>query len=237
MESFATSFAVLCHPGTIHELEVQNSGSTWDNFDLLWASALSAARRGEITHFVMLHADVEPELNWLDILLAEMDRMEADMISVVIPIKDPRGVTTCGIGDPNNRWAPWRRFTVRETAAFPPTFSADDTGYPGWPLLHNHGCFAADLRKEVFFRVDQHGTLRAFFDFPRRVYEKPDGSFALACESEDWYFSRCLYELGAKTFATTKVKLNHATGSVKYPNFGAWGDEHDEESRFKWGDA
>jgi hypothetical protein len=217
-----------------HDVFITNAGTGWDDFNSVWCDALNAAERGEITHFAMLHSDISPDAGWLDVLLDELDRLDADLVSVPSPIKDVRGLTSSGIGNPDNRWSPLRRFTVRELERFPETFDAGDVGYAGLPLLHNTGCWACDLRRPSFFQEDD-GNLVAFFDFPRRVYRAENGSWVNACESEDWYFSRMLHNLGASTFITRKVKLCHR-GVMDFPNHGNWGTylAGDENTKALW---
>ena len=215
-----------------HNVRHDSSIGTWDNFNDLLGKALNAAEAGEIRAFAMIHADVRPFADgWLDSLAAEMDRLGADLVSVAVPIKDERGLASCGIGDPENHWAPLKRFTMRELFKLPETFNAADAGYPGLPLLHNNGCWIANLKSPVFFQETEDGTNQAFFQFPKRLYRDPvTGKWRLAGESEDWYFSRCLHELGAKTYITRKVQLAHI-GECEFPNDRPWGTlETDDRS-------
>jgi hypothetical protein len=50
-------------------------------FDQLWAMALNHADAGEATHFAMHHDDVGTGPDWLGVLLAELDRLDADLVS------------------------------------------------------------------------------------------------------------------------------------------------------------
>lgn len=219
-----------------HEVQIMNSGNSWDNFNTLWAAALNAFEQGMFTHFAMIHTDVIPCPGWIDVLMDELDDRRADLCSAIIPIKDSRGATTTGIGDPADSWSPFRRFTVRELMTMPETFSAGDVGYEGWPLLHTSGLWVADLSREVFRQTDADGNLIAIFEFQRRIARRDDGKWEVACESEDWYFSRRLWELGANTIATRKVSLRHA-GGVEYANDEPWGsyENGDDATRHKWG--
>jgi hypothetical protein len=108
-------------------------------------------------------------------------------------------------------------------------------GYPGGILLHNTGCWVADLRNPLFRATDPDGTLTAFFDFPRRVSRGPDSKWTCNCESEDWYFSRKLHLLGAKTFICRKPRLIHQ-GIAEYPNNEPWGTylAGDDATADKW---
>jgi hypothetical protein len=168
------------------------------------------------------------------VLPGDEDRLDADLVSAPVPIKDGRGVTSSGIGDPLDPWSPFRRFTVRELASMPETFDAAAAGYPGYPLLHNTGCFAVDLRRPVFRRTRPDGSLDLMFDFPRRVVRIAD-RWVLQAESEDWFFSRKLHEAGGRSFITRKVRLAHV-GQTGYSNHEPWGayENGDEDSAAKW---
>src|ERR1700722_2018308 len=61
------------------------------NFNLLWCAALNQRRDKSLTHFAMHHADIQAEVGWLDQLIDEMAAVQADVLSVVVPIKDEKG--------------------------------------------------------------------------------------------------------------------------------------------------
>jgi hypothetical protein len=69
-------------------------------FNQLWCRALNDRREGGITHFAMHHADIEAPAGWLDRLIDEQRRVDADVLSVVVPIKDGRGLTSTGVRHP-----------------------------------------------------------------------------------------------------------------------------------------
>lgn len=205
-----------------HELFPENNGNGWDDFNALWAHALNVAEAGGATHFAMLHSDVSPQPGWVDVLLEEMESHDADMVSCVVPIKDERGLTSCGIGLVDDPWNAYKRFTIRELESYPETFSIAETWHKEKFLLHNTGCWVADLRKAVFYETNEQGALKAFFDFPTGIVRGKDGTWVNLRESEDWFFSRQLHLLGASTWITRKVKLTHS-GIRRFPNYGKWG--------------
>ena len=218
-----------------HEVQVENNGNGWDDFNHLWAKALNKAEAGEITHFAMLHSDIEPCPGWLDLLMDEIEEKKADLVSVACPIKDTRGVLNCGLGAPDNPWGAWRRLTVRELQELPPSFNAASLGHPDKVTLHNTGCFVADLRGEVFFKTDDAGNLIADFAFPTRIFRDEGGAWSAGRESEDWHFSRKLHELGVRGFITRKVRLHHI-GDYHYANDEPWGtfEAGDESTAPNW---
>lgn len=218
-----------------HRVDLDNNSNGWDDFNSLWARALNRMEAGEITHFAMLHSDIIPAVGWIDLLMDEMQETGADLISVACAIKDKRGVLNCGFGDLGNRWGAFRRLTVRELLRMPPTFGLAQTQYPDKVLLHNTGCFVADLRRPVFTQADTEGRLRAWFDFPTQIRRNDAGQWAHDRESEDWFFSRKLHELGAKTLITRKVRLRHV-GQAHFVNDEVWGsfENGDDDTRSLW---
>jgi|GEM_PF-1929246 len=225
-----------------HECLPFNGGfgfSGQEDFNVLWADAMNLYESGEITHFAMLHGDIspDPKICWLDVLLQEMDELNASLVSVASPIKDGRGLTSVGICDLEDQWRPFRRFTVRECLEkLPPTFNNVDAGYPERPLLHNTALWVCDLRRPVFRTVTNTGELDMYFRFPTRAIRGEDGKWMHQRESEDWAFSRDLWNRGVKdTYITTKVRLVHH-GSVDFSTHSSWGSfqDGDENTADKW---
>ena len=225
-----------------HEALPFNGGfgfSGQEDFNVMWADAMNLYESGEITHFAMLHGDISPDPNvcWLDVLLEEMDELNASLVSVVSPIKDGRGLTSVGVCDLDDHWRPFRRFTVRECLdELPPTFNNVQAGYPDKPLLHNTGLWVADLRRDVFRQVGDDGGLDMYFRFPTRATRGEDGKWAHQRESEDWAFSRDLWDRGVKdTYITSKVRLVHH-GFVDFSTHVTWGsfENGDENTADKW---
>lgn len=218
-----------------------NAGYGFDgseDFNLLWIDAINFAEAGDATHFAMLHGDIQPDVTqkWLDVLLEEMNKYNAALVSAVSPLKDPRGVTSCGIADLDDPWVPFKRFTIRELQRLPETFDHVMAGYPDRPLLHNTGLWVADLRRPEFHRARADGTLDLRFEFPTREIRDENGKWIHQRESEDWAFSRMLWERGIKdTFITRKVRLKHFGDSV-WTNYGDWGQflDGDENTADKW---
>lgn len=186
-------------------------------FNSLWCAALNMREQG-ITHFAMLHDDIQPADGWIDTLLEEMNRVDADIISVVVPLKENSGLTSTAIDtDP---WRP-RRLTMREVAKMPETFSRLDLS-PGMPeaipLLINTGCWLCKFTDEW--------VARACFHVRDKII-RTNGHFEPRVASEDWEFSRFARKEGLKVYATTKVHLTHS-GTAQFQNWGLWGQETDE---------
>lgn len=178
-------------------------------FNSLLAEALNRNEAGDFVQgMAMLHADLSADGHWLDTLVRVMVERDADFVSAVNAIKDDRGLTSSGVGVPGEPWMPLRRFTMRELDGWPKTFSAEDIGYGGMVLLHNTGCWLANLEKPLFHEADENGELRAHFTIRDRVVRR-GGKWQPQVEPEDWYFSRRLHELGAKSYVTREVVTHH----------------------------
>lgn len=199
----------------------------------LWCLALNA--RETYSHFLMLHSDIIPESGFMGKLLEIMEIKRAQVVSVVTPIKDRRGLLSTALirrpSDPrrleNGRL---RRLTLAELESLPETFGAPELaklwdwgeardGSPA--LLVNTGLMLADLRGEWAERVN--------FEMLDGIAQSAGGHFAPQVRSEDWQFSLLAAAAGAHLVATRAVALEHA-GLAHYANREAWGDwEHDRD--------
>ena len=180
-------------------------------FNKLWASALGMAG---VTHFAMLHSDVIPSHWWVDTLVDELDRTGADVISAACRIKDPKGLTSTAVGDPDDPWD-YRRITCEEMGQLPGTFGIEDipaeiTEDYRNVLLVNTGCWVCDLRRPWWREQNPDGSLRWAFTQNDRISQLPHGQYLVEFAPEDWLFSRYCHEVGAKVLCTKKVSLRHA---------------------------
>jgi len=189
------------------------------NFNNLWASALSRVHSGHrLDYFAMQHADIEPQDYWLDTLIDEMEARDLDVLGVVAPIKDTKGVTSLAVAhDSGDPWRIHARITMREIFNLPLTFTSEDLG--GRPLLLNTGLWVCRFDFEKMKRL--HFTIN-----DRIVFDTKADQFAAQCEPEDWYFSRLCHEQGLKIGATRKIKLTHR-GEAAFPNDQVWGEPYD----------
>jgi predicted O-methyltransferase YrrM len=191
-------------------------------FNRLWCEALNMRAQRGVDFFAMLHADVCPDPFWLDTLLAEMGRVGADVISAVVPIKDPRGLTSTARQDA--KAGTHLRLTMKEVFRLPPTFSAESAGWGADRLLVNTGCWACRLDRPW---VDE------FSGFTIRDWLQRDagGTVRPGVFSEDWNASEWWADHGVKVFATRKVALGHV-GRASYRNETPWGEWEED-----YGDA
>ncbi|MBE3132843.1 MAG: hypothetical protein IMZ55_05175 [Acidobacteria bacterium] len=225
--------------GTILDTQAGETGGSLlgRSFNALWAYALTEAKNNRVTHFAMLHGDCEAGRFWVDTLMEELIRTEADVCATVIGIKDNRGLTSVAVDNPANEWQVYRRLTMHEVyEKLPETFSADDVVAaglcpPGHLLLANTGCWLADIRKPFWYRVGDDGSLLCHFEIRDRIHVTGEHKENLDVQviPEDWGFSRTVGRLGGKVVCTRKVPVDHV-GRAKWSNqavYGQW--KHDEE--------
>lgn len=187
-------------------------------FNQLWCWALNA---GNVDYFAMQHSDVEPPDGWLNALIGELEDHDLDVLSVVIPIKSPAGLTSTALHKEGDNWQPLCRLTMKEIHQLPRTFTSEDVGHP---LLVNTGlwvCRFGEWAKHVHFEIND-----------RIIYSKSNERYEPQVESEDWYFSRLCHELGLKVGATRRMQVNHR-GSTLYPNWNAWGSQEFDDNLVK----
>lgn len=185
-------------------------------FNHTWANALNLARKGRCPrYYAMQHADIEPEAWWLDTLVEELERRDLDVLGVVAPIKDSNGRTSIALAHPTgDTWRVKCRLTMSEVYRLPETFTSEDVGAP---LLLNTGLwvcrFAEDWARQVRFTINDE-----------IVFNTKTDRYEVQCESEDWYFSRLLHEMGKRVGCTRKVQLAHV-GNMRFLNTHPWGRE------------
>lgn len=226
-----------------HEVVILDSHNSGPNYNALWVEALNRCHKEDFQRFVMLHADiqlfteVETGLPWLDVLEEERATGDFDFISVPSAIKDPRGLTSCGIGDPDNEWNPWRRFCINEWGLFKQTFTAQEIGYGDKYLLHNHACCMWDMTKQALWQQrDKNGDSPFVFNLTERIrWNEATQNFRRDFKSEDWDFSRALWKAGVRTALTSRLTLDHH-GGLTYRNKGYGGSMRngDDDTAPNW---
>jgi hypothetical protein len=198
--------AAIRNPGPFRNVHLEDEGSSflaW-TFNRMWAKALNSRRSG-VTHFLMLHADVYPHSKtWVADLYGIMERLQAEVVSLILPMKDARGLTTTALDEGDGRV---RRLTLREVEARDPSFTDP-------ALLVNTGMVLVDLRRPWVESV--------YFDVSSCLSMNESGEYFAVCESEDWFFSRQARAAGIALWATRELRATHY-GRCPYPNFGGWG--------------
>lgn len=189
------------------------------NFNILWTAALNMRDDG-VTHFAMLHEDIGPEPWWLDKMMTLMTHNQADILSVIVPIKNNEGMTSTALDVPVPTQKipfPWRvqRLTMHEVGALAPTFTHSK-------LLVNTGLMLVDIRKPW---VEQ-----CWFEFKDEIIPDPldPRKFIAVGSPEDWNFSRRARALGASIWATREIRVEH-WGRSRWANAGTWGTKKTDE--------
>src|SRR5690349_4749240 len=73
---------------------VQQSSLLASACNNLWCKALNNRVKDNLKWFVLLHADIVPEEWFVVKLIALAEQHDADVMSAVVPIKEPTGVTS-----------------------------------------------------------------------------------------------------------------------------------------------
>jgi SAM-dependent methyltransferase len=191
------------------------------NFNQLWCHALNLVHEGrQLDYFAMLHDDIGPEDWWLDKLIDELESSQLDVLSVAVPIKDTRGVTSMALHKEGDNWMPLTRLTMHDVYELPETFTSSDLPAP---LLLNTGCWV--------FRWNQDVARQLHFEINDRiVFNTAQNRYQAQTEPEDWFFSRLCHEMQLKIGCTRKINLLHR-GEMDFQNMRAWGtNTYDKES-------
>jgi hypothetical protein len=181
-------------------------------FNRLWCRALNERSEQGYTHFAMHHSDIQAPVGWMDVLLEELEKHRADVLSAVVAIKDYRGLTSTGYRPDD--LGPITRLTVKEVDRLPETFSIDDLGRPGHWLMVNTGLWIC--------RFTEPWIEKVCFNVCDAIVEQ-DGLFHPRCLPEDWNFSGFCARQGLKVMATRKLRVLHH-GDSGFPNNGTWGE-------------
>lgn len=189
------------------------------NFNTLLCEALN---RNQFTHFLLIHGDIVPQSGWLQAMHVEMKAADADILSAVVPIKTPKGLTSTALCKEETTPLLIRRLTLKECldtakiANLGLSISPSGKSFTGDYLVLNSGLMLIDLRKDWIRNIR--------FRMTDQIIKQPDGSYKASGASEDWLFSLDARKLGAKLWATTAVKLNHV-GGANFSNYESYGIE------------
>ncbi len=179
------------------------------NFNHLLCKARNSRAEGKWTDFGMHHADISAPPGWLDVMVEEKRRTSADILSVVVPIKDERRLTSTGTVQEGGHI---RRLTLKEVHQLPETFCAADLAQLGihTPMVVNTGLMLVDFTQP--WSDEWH------FSIGDAIQKQPDGTFSPACLPEDWNFSSWANSRGLKVYATRKVPVGHWDGGACWDN-------------------
>jgi hypothetical protein len=197
-----------CHPdpaqakGIVARTSFSGSSLLCQTFNRLLAQCLDWRDEGHITHMAMLHADIVPGMFcWVDVLLKELQENNLDMVSAVVPIKEPTHTnTSTAIGSVSDPWQIKRYVTTKSFFQTVTTFTGNNFCLNGEVLLVNTGCWVADLRLP-------------FWDtFAFQIHDRiitQDGQRTVQTRPEDWELSRAMHAAGIKYGATWALPVTH----------------------------
>lgn len=211
-----------------------NSGSLLnDNCNKIWTTALNNRDNMGAEWFGLLHADMEPEPFWLDKLISEAEKYDADFLSACIALKDNRGLTSTAIASEDGDLEQAGRISFRQLwhDSFPETFDIQSAAEalenlpPGLRvdncprsfLLANTGCMVCRLDRPWCEATDDAGCLKVVFDSVSAVHRADAGHWQNYTLSEDWLFAMKIANEGGKVMCTRTVAANHH-GCAKFPN-------------------
>lgn len=177
---------------TIYDWEQTASLVTW-SFNQAWATALNLREEVGLTHFLLLHSDIRPVgTHWLPQLFDLLTTNNADLVSVISPIKDERGLSSTAIDtDP---WRPLRLTMHQIHTQLPETWYADEA-------LFNTGLMLVDMSGSWVEKI--------CFTMQDRIIRGDDGKWIAMVEPEDWNFSRQCRRLGVRALITRKIAVEH----------------------------
>ncbi len=201
-------------------------------FNRLWCQALNLRTPRRATHVLMLHNDVCPDPGFGDVLMDELNATGADMLSVVVPIKDARGITSTAVEDASDPWA-CRRVTMHEVFAMPETFGALDLPWHNLTygrLLLNTGCWLVRLGPWVH-AINPVTGHRPWFRQQDCIVAR-NGEDVARSWPEDWDWSRQLQDMGLRILATRKVPLYHEV--QEWHNRSPWGTQRTDLGYLQW---
>lgn len=199
--------SILAGGKTLAFSQIEGGSALTFNFNNCYANALNNRRQG-ITHFMMLHSDIAVTMPlWCDTMVDIMEREDADVLSVVMPLKTVgEDVTSTAIEevDDNHVTNPLgfkaRKLTLRECAARGRTWTDPK-------LLVNTGLMLVDIRKpwaeKVWFE---------FKDFLGCAEENGVKRFFPVSLAEDYGFSRMVRSAGGKLVVTQEILAHHCGG-------------------------
>lgn len=179
-----------------------------NTFNRLYATAWNSRKLVPWTHWALHHADIQAPEGWLDMMLAEMDRVGADILSCAVAIKDDRKLSSTGTVEASGNV---RRLTLREVHRLPETFSAADLPTLGihTPLVVNTGL--------LLVRMDRPWSRKVCFRIGDGMREDASGDIHPVGLPEDWGFSVWANELQLRVFCTRKIVVHHH-GEASYSN-------------------
>lgn len=211
--------AAIVEPGTPNSL-------LGKSFNELWVLFLHSRGMLKLAAGAMIHSDIGAEMGWLSKMWTIMNRVNADFLSVVVPIKNNEGWTSTAIHDAKTKAI--RRLSLKQCFAYPPTFCMSDIGPEEDCLCPNSGLWICRANLPQWEHIDEEGRLIFHWECKdaitrneeRKIYETKG-------LSEDWHAGLMMKSLGIKVYCTTEVRCTHY-GMGAWDNHTPWGTAESE---------
>jgi SAM-dependent methyltransferase len=188
-------------------------------FNALLIQALESHERGGADWFLLWHSDIIPEPFFVDKMVDIAEQKNADILSVVVPIKDEKGLTSTALDeqiDPelSTDWRV-RRLTMAEIMGRKPVNGRVlEPTFTDPKLLLNTGL--------MLVRLSAPWVKDIYFHFEDKIV-RVNGRRRAVLMPEDWMFSKDARKLGCTSqWATRQIRVEHA-GAQRYPNDQVWG--------------
>lgn len=206
---------------------IEQSSLLAKNCNEMWTEALNLRSKYNFKWFCMLHSDVRPEANFIDKMIDLAEQHEIDLLSVALPIKDERGLTSTAISHKNNPWLTAGRITQTQLKKLPPFFDADQVKATLGDEFDNAGNYLLANTGLMICRLDKPWSEQLYFTINDAIVKNIDGRFETNVMPEDWHFTSLAARLGARVMVTSAISATHV-GSMAYNNQAVWGKKIDQ---------
>ena len=210
------------------------------NFNSLWCDMLNIRKQHNITHFVMIHSDIDVKTDaWLDKMVQMCDETNCDVLSVVSPLKDNRGLVSTGVWDTQEQVVKYR-LTMTQVGKLPEVFDVVDVLSQQDQMKTHINNFNSVRDFHLKLAVNTGLMLVKVEDWCEKVHFRQhdyvikktfsDGTVEFVPQfiSEDWLFSADVQQLGKVVKGTKAIKIEHI-GKFGYANFGVWGTLQEDD--------
>jgi len=190
------------------------------NFNTAWCDMLNKrVLYPDMKWFGMLHSDIGvADMFWLDKMVRLAEEYGTDVLSVVSPLKDQRGLTSTGIYDKEYEVIV-KRLSVREVNKIGKSvFGLDEIERLGLGIYDKHA-----LVVNTGLMLVRIGDWCENIRFHTKDYViKKEGQWIPQFISEDWLFSVDVHEQGKVVKVCSGIEIVHV-GKKAYSNKGDWG--------------
>lgn len=195
-------------------IEFMATSATPFCFNRLLASAVAS----NADYWVLLHSDLgAKQIDWLPMMLSDMQAEGLSVLSAVAAIKDESGVTSTAL-DTREHFP--RRLTLAEIHAGPDVLTNEKAKrIYGYPLLINTGMMVWDMS---VMRQHVSGLPFEFHDCWRDQMTPNGMQMHAAFQPEDWLMSKRLNALNIPFGATKRVHTVHK-GGKEFDSSQIWG--------------